>query len=125
MALRIYDTRAAKKVPFEPLNPGKVGLYSCGITVYDLQDAFAALRHPSIEVIQLSVISDNQPARRLYGSLGFVEYGLERDSLKQNGRYYDEVLMALDLRLDLDQYALPSAHTGAALREELTSSSAE
>jgi cysteinyl-tRNA synthetase len=36
MALRIYDTRAAKKVPFEPLHPGKVGLYSCGITVYDL-----------------------------------------------------------------------------------------
>ncbi|HEY4394799.1 MAG TPA: cysteine--tRNA ligase [Polyangia bacterium] len=36
MALRIYDTRAAKKVPFEPLRPGKVGMYSCGITVYDL-----------------------------------------------------------------------------------------
>ena len=78
-----------------------------------------------VEVIQLSVISDNQPARRLYGSLGFAEYGLERDSLKQNGRYYDEILMALDLRLDLDQYALPPARTGAALREELTSSSAE
>jgi ribosomal protein S18 acetylase RimI-like enzyme len=78
-----------------------------------------------VEVIQLSVISDNQPARRLYGSLGFVEYGLERDSLKQNGRYYEEILMALDLRLDLDQYALPAAHTGAALREELTSSSVE
>src|SRR5947207_153236 len=36
MALRIYDTRAAKKVPFEPLTPGQVGMYSCGITVYDL-----------------------------------------------------------------------------------------
>jgi ribosomal protein S18 acetylase RimI-like enzyme len=78
-----------------------------------------------VEVIQLSVISDNQPARRLYGSLGFVEYGLERDSLKQSGRYYDEILMALDLRLDLDQYALPAARTGSALREELTSSSVE
>jgi ribosomal protein S18 acetylase RimI-like enzyme len=78
-----------------------------------------------VEVIQLSVISDNQPARRLYGGLGFVEYGVERDSLKQNGRYYDEILMALDLRLDLDQYALPASHTGAALSEELTSSIAE
>jgi ribosomal protein S18 acetylase RimI-like enzyme len=56
-----------------------------------------------VEVIQLSVISDNEPARRLYASLGFVEYGLEKDSLKQNGHYYDEILMALDLRLDLDQ----------------------
>ncbi|HVZ87996.1 MAG TPA: cysteine--tRNA ligase [Polyangia bacterium] len=36
MALRIYDTRARKKLPFEPLTPGKVGMYSCGITVYDL-----------------------------------------------------------------------------------------
>ena len=55
-----------------------------------------------VEVIQLSVVSDNEPARRLYASLGFVEYGLEKDSLKQNGHYYDEILMALDLRLDLD-----------------------
>jgi cysteinyl-tRNA synthetase len=36
MAIRLYDTRAARKVPFEPLRPGKVGMYSCGITVYDL-----------------------------------------------------------------------------------------
>ena len=36
MTLRIYDTRAGKKVPFEPLTPGRVGMYSCGITVYDL-----------------------------------------------------------------------------------------
>src|SRR5215813_1629743 len=56
-----------------------------------------------VEVIQLSVVSYNEPARRLYAGLGFVEYGLEKDSLKQNGQYYDEILMALDLRLDLDQ----------------------
>lgn len=51
-----------------------------------------------VEILQLSVVSDNQPARRLYARLGFVEYGLERDSLKHHGRYYDEILMALDLR---------------------------
>src|SRR5207245_2876029 len=33
---RLYDTRAKRKVPFEPLQPGKVGMYACGITVYDL-----------------------------------------------------------------------------------------
>jgi ribosomal protein S18 acetylase RimI-like enzyme len=76
-----------------------------------------------VEVIQLSVISENEPARRLYAGLGFVEYGREKDSLKQNGRYYDEILMALDLRLDLDQYALPAARTAATLCEELTPSS--
>jgi ribosomal protein S18 acetylase RimI-like enzyme len=50
-----------------------------------------------VELIQLSVVSDNEGARRLYASLGFVEYGLEKKSLKQDGRYYDEILMAKDL----------------------------
>ena len=36
MSLRLYDTRLRRKVPFEPLVPGKVGMYACGITVYDL-----------------------------------------------------------------------------------------
>ena len=36
MSLRLYDTRLGKKVPFEPLTPGQVGMYACGITVYDL-----------------------------------------------------------------------------------------
>jgi RimJ/RimL family protein N-acetyltransferase len=40
---------------------------------------------------------DNEPARHLYASLGFQEYGMERNALKQDGRYYDEVLLAKDL----------------------------
>ena len=36
MTLRLYDTRLGRKVPFEPLVPRKVGMYACGITVYDL-----------------------------------------------------------------------------------------
>ena len=36
MTLRIHDTRGGKKVAFEPLRNGEVGIYSCGITVYDL-----------------------------------------------------------------------------------------
>ena len=53
-----------------------------------------------VELLQLAVVRDNEPARRLYAGLGFVEYGIERKSLKQNGRYYDEVLMAKELSLD-------------------------
>ena len=34
--LRIHDTRLKRKVPFEPREPGKIGMYVCGITVYDL-----------------------------------------------------------------------------------------
>jgi len=51
-----------------------------------------------VELIQLAVVSDNEPARRLYERLGFVEYGLEKKALKQDGRYYDEVLMAKNLK---------------------------
>ena len=33
MALQVYDTLRRGKVPFEPVNPGKVGMYICGMTV--------------------------------------------------------------------------------------------
>lgn len=35
MTLRVYNTLAGKKQEFEPLVPGKVGMYVCGVTVYD------------------------------------------------------------------------------------------
>lgn len=47
-----------------------------------------------VEAVQLTVVSDNAAARRLYDAMGFVEYGYEKRALKQDGRYYDEVLMA-------------------------------
>jgi len=54
----------------------------------------------SVELLQLSVVSGNEPARRLYTRLGFVEYGIEKKALKQDARYYDEILMARDLKPD-------------------------
>lgn len=36
MALQVYNTLGRKKMPFKPLHPGKVLMYSCGPTVYDL-----------------------------------------------------------------------------------------
>jgi ribosomal protein S18 acetylase RimI-like enzyme len=45
------------------------------------------------ELVQLSVVSTNGTARRLYASFGFEAYGLEARSLKVDGRYVDEVLM--------------------------------
>ena len=53
-----------------------------------------------VELIHLSVVRDNEQARRLYERLGFLEYGLELRALKQDGRHYDEVLMAKDLKPD-------------------------
>ncbi|PLX96053.1 MAG: cysteine--tRNA ligase [Desulfuromonas sp.] len=35
MRLRLYNTLHGRKEPFVPLTPGKVGMYVCGVTVYD------------------------------------------------------------------------------------------
>lgn len=52
----------------------------------------------SVEVIQLSVVQDNGPARRLYESFGFREFGVEQKASKYGETYYDEALMAIDFR---------------------------
>lgn len=65
-----------------------------------LAEAVIDFARQQVEIIQLAVVSDNEPARRLYAGLGFEEYGIERKALKQDGRYYDEVLMAKDLLPD-------------------------
>ncbi len=36
MALQVYNTLTGKKEEFVPLEPGRVRMYVCGITVYDL-----------------------------------------------------------------------------------------
>ena len=54
-----------------------------------------------VEMVQLTVVSENEAARRLYRAMGFVEYGYEKRALKQGGRYYDDVLMVNFLDEDL------------------------
>jgi ribosomal protein S18 acetylase RimI-like enzyme len=62
-----------------------------------LIEAIFDLARGRVELIQLTVIRDNAQARRLYASVGFLEYGIEKNALKQDGRYYDEILMARDI----------------------------
>lgn len=50
-----------------------------------------------IEQIYLAVTMGNDPAKRLYTSLGFVTYGVDRNGLKIDGIYFDEELMVLML----------------------------
>jgi len=50
-----------------------------------------------VEEVLLTVQASNDAALRLYRNAGFMEYGLERRALKIDGRYYDELLMALPL----------------------------
>ena len=51
-----------------------------------------------VEEVTLTVGAENAMAARLYSRFGFVDYGLDRRSLRVGDRYYDERLMVLDLR---------------------------
>jgi ribosomal protein S18 acetylase RimI-like enzyme len=62
-----------------------------------LMEAVIELARHRVELVQLTVVRDNEEAKRLYSSLGFQEYGMEWHSLKHDGRYYDEILMTMDL----------------------------
>ena len=49
--LQIYNTLTRQKSPFTPIVPGKVGLYVCGITVYDLSHMGHARTYLSFDVM--------------------------------------------------------------------------
>ena len=61
-----------------------------------LLGAVLVVARQSVELIQLSVVRENGPARRLNESVGFLEFGVETKASKYGDRYYDEALMALD-----------------------------
>lgn len=63
----------------------------------------------NVELLQLSVISENQAARRLYRRFGFEEYGLEKRAAKYRDRYHDDVLMAKMLTPDSNPAPHPSS----------------
>lgn len=50
-----------------------------------------------IDQIYLAVTVGNEPAKRLYTSLGFVTYGVDRNALKIDDTYFDEELMVLKI----------------------------
>lgn len=51
--------------------------------------------NPTIEKINLSVVTTNTPAVVLYKKLGFEVIGTEQHSMKHDGVYYDEYLMTI------------------------------
>jgi ribosomal protein S18 acetylase RimI-like enzyme len=67
-----------------------------------LLNAVLDVARKNVELIQLSVVRENRPARRLYESAGFLEFGVEIRASKYGDKYYDEALMALDFRRPAD-----------------------
>ncbi|VEF47581.1 acetyltransferase [Bacillus freudenreichii] len=50
-----------------------------------------------IEQIHLTVVSTNEPAKKLYSSLGFKVFGKEKRAMKLDKKYFDEDHMVLFL----------------------------
>ncbi|WP_449620329.1 N-acetyltransferase family protein [Robertmurraya sp. Marseille-Q9965] len=51
-----------------------------------------------IEQIYLTVVASNVPAKKLYQSLGFEVFGLDKRALRVEDTYFDEELMVLHLK---------------------------
>ena len=49
--LQIYNTLRKEKQPFTPINPNEVGIYVCGITVYDLSHMGHARTYLSFDIV--------------------------------------------------------------------------
>src|SRR3989338_10194147 len=49
--LKIFNTLAREKEIFQPIHPGKVGVYMCGVTVYDYCHIGHARTYVSADVI--------------------------------------------------------------------------
>ncbi|MEP7028972.1 MAG: arginine--tRNA ligase, partial [Candidatus Eisenbacteria bacterium] len=60
MSLRLYDTMTGEKRAFEPVHPGKAGMYVCGMTVQD---------KPHVGHIRSSIVGDT--LRRWLEHLGY------------------------------------------------------
>ncbi|MDO7906950.1 GNAT family N-acetyltransferase [Paenibacillus sp. JX-17] len=57
-----------------------------------------ARAYEGTEQIYLTVVSANEPAKRLYQSLGFRTYGTDLRALKIGNTYVDEEMMVLQLQ---------------------------
>lgn len=57
--------------------------------------AIQAAHHVGIERVELEVFASNETAIALYRGLGFMTEGIKRRARKLDGKYEDNVLMAL------------------------------
>lgn len=63
-----------------------------------LLNAAVAEFGPSVRSVRLCVEANNEPAIKLYKSVGFRRWAHEAEALKVGGKFHDEILMRLDVR---------------------------
>jgi RimJ/RimL family protein N-acetyltransferase len=64
-----------------------------------------ATNTPDIRRVNLTVVTQQEAAIRLYQSFGFCIYGTEPETFSRDGQFYDEHLMTLKLNSDDDHNA--------------------
>lgn len=69
-----------------------------------------AATSPGIRRVNLSVVSQQEAAIRLYQSLGFRIYGTEQEAFSSGGQFHDEHLMTLELNSDNEDNAVPGCN---------------
>ncbi len=63
MSIRVYNTLTQRKEPFEPLEPGNVGIYLCGPTVYKPSHIGHAVGPVIFDVIKRYLVSKGYAVR--------------------------------------------------------------
>ena len=56
-----------------------------------------AVQNPILELIWLQVYTENELALNLYRKMGFEENGIIKNFFKQNGKYFDNLTMSLNV----------------------------
>ncbi|MGC8573836.1 MAG: GNAT family N-acetyltransferase [Caldisphaera sp.] len=62
-----------------------------------MQQALKYARKEGIKSVKFSVFANNDRAIHLYKKLGFKKAGLLKGTLKDKGRYFDEITMLKDI----------------------------
>jgi len=68
-----------------------------GISKNLLNYVFEFLKDTDVEILCLSVVSENCNAISLYKKVGFIEDGMEQKAIKYKGKYYNLILMSKHL----------------------------
>ncbi len=70
---------------------------SLGIARLMMKEIASHFKEYGVEIVEISVASDNHNAFLAYTKIGFIQYGILRSGLKYDDEYSDEILLAMPL----------------------------
>ena len=70
---------------------------NAGIGREMLRTAIEECRKENLKTIELEAFGNNQRAIHLYESVGFKQVGVIPKKMQRNGRFYDSVVMSIEL----------------------------